>query len=187
MKILHNNVLYVQNKDFFTLFNLNLPVPPSTYCEFFQNNLVVLIDKNNKQDFIAIKNREAINTLLNFDFILDYNKIKDLNEEELMVYRKKLTDRLHEIYNELYYNKFLDLKEKYHLRLQYLLINEEVIALDEYIQFLNGNIQLLLPDGVEYPKHFVQGTIKKSLEYQGKNKLDKILKKASKMLKNRKR
>ncbi len=51
MKILHNNVLYVQNKDFFTLFNLNFPVPPSAYYEFFQNNLVVLIDKNNQQDF----------------------------------------------------------------------------------------------------------------------------------------
>ena len=55
MKILHNNVLYVQNKDFFTLFNLNFPVPPSAYYEFFQNNLVVLIDKSNQKEFKTIK------------------------------------------------------------------------------------------------------------------------------------
>ena len=191
MKILQNNVLYVQNKDYLKLFNLNLSLSPTVYYEIFKDNLMVRIDKTNHQDFIEIKNKWIIDTFLSLDFIIDYNKIKDLPEQEIMIYRKQLTDKMHDIFNELYYNNFISIKEKQQLSLQYTLLEEEVRSLDEYIQFLNGNIQLLLPDGIGYPKFFSGTKLKKdkeNLEYQKeKGSFRRILRKTSKILKNRKR
>lgn len=82
MKIITDNAVYVQKNDFIYLNSSNLAIPASIFDKVFGYG-VTIIDDRNRYEFIEFNAPEEIEFFKNIDWIIDYNEIKDLNEEEM--------------------------------------------------------------------------------------------------------
>ena len=88
MKIFHTEngkeVVYVQIQDIVELNQSDMPIPASIYLNAF--NGIVFVDDSNRFDFVE----HEVKFFKELDFIVDYDKYKDLTDEQLEGEWKKL-------------------------------------------------------------------------------------------------
>ena len=100
MKIVTDEEILVQKNDLIYLMHSGKQIPQSIIETFFGESCVV-IDKNNKNDFVRFTLPSEISFLNSIEWILDYSSLKSLTAEEL----QRLEDVLAKRYTSI--------KEKY--------------------------------------------------------------------------
>ena len=160
MKIFTNNAVYVQKNDIAYLNTTNLEIPVSIYTKLFQNGLIMINDKN-RYEFVKYDRDIEINFFKNIDWIIDYNNIKNLNENEL----NELGDRLLEEKNNLI-DESRKMNEKDMDRLEDLdikceLLDYKMYMLRDFILLKKGKLKYEFPEGIEYPEIIKENGIKR--------------------------
>lgn len=156
MKIVRGSLIYIEMFEYkFLLDNLH-NLSDEIKEEIFCNGDTVVIDKIlDNREFVCIKGENLIKFLNDLDYIIDYDKIKRLDAESLCDLYNSLyieLDEIRENINNGPKNKSINELDKYLNKLDQLEFKRSSIM--HYINFLGGDIQLNLPDGIDYPKEY---------------------------------
>ena len=100
MKIFHTEkgkeVVYVQMQDIIYISNeIDISIPASIFTKVFTG--VTIVDDSNRFDFVKFDKKHEVKFFKDLDFILDYDKYKDLSDEDFEKEGQKLVDRANEI------------------------------------------------------------------------------------------
>ena len=100
MKIFHTEkgkeVVYVQMQDIIYISNeIDISIPASVFTKVFTG--VTIVNDSNRFDFVRFDKKHEVKYFKDLDFILDYDKYKDLSDENFEKEGQKLVDRANEI------------------------------------------------------------------------------------------
>ena len=99
MKLFHTEngkeVVYVQMQDIMHLNQSDLPIPASIYIKVFTG--ITIVDDSNRFDFVRFDEEHEVSFFRDLEFVIDYEKYKDLTDEQLKEEGKKLAVKANEI------------------------------------------------------------------------------------------
>lgn len=161
MKIVRNDIIYIQAKDLKRL-NESNDILSRSFLYF------VYLKFNNYKDydddeFVSFNvNDSCFNDI---DWIIDFDEIKDLFEDQIIDICNELIEQRNSIANR--YNSYSN-KERVKNRYLYNKcknIDYKISSYKEIIKIMHGKKELQLPDGIYFPKGFIK-----------KNKVKKLFK-----------
>ena len=91
MKIITDIAVYVQKNDIAYLNQTELPLPASIFMKVFGNGIVI-IDDSNRYEFVEFDTPEEIEFFKGIDWMIDYNAVKDLSEEETIALGQNIAE-----------------------------------------------------------------------------------------------
>lgn len=149
MKIITNDAAYVQKNDIAYLNQTDLDIPASIYLKACETGTFI-VDDSNRYEFIRFNKSDEIQFFKNQDWILDYNQVKDMTEDELIEYGEKIITQ----YNELA-ETFNALSEQERIQNTELdmrcdLLGFQIFSLHDFIFYRKGLLEMQLPS--ELPK-----------------------------------
>ena len=127
MKIIIDNAIYIQKCD---IINIDNEVPPTILSRIFEDNSDLndlrLVGDHNKFDFIKFEDKTEVEYFKNAEWILDYNLVKNLDEQQLL-----------QLYNTLNeeYKKF---KTNNNKNSESTILLSKIVSLSHYICFIQG-------------------------------------------------
>ncbi len=156
MKIVTNNSAFVQKNDLAYLDQSDLAIPASIYRKI----LNLIIDDHNRYDFATFTASKEIEFFKSIDWMVDYNEIKDLSEQEIMILIQNALEKKNRIIQ-----KFNSMETKNRdMVLQCELLDFKIYSLRDALWFKQGYIKIKLPEGVEFlPKVEPEKNIKKRI------------------------
>ena len=148
MKIIHDNLAYIQKGDLRVIFNFsNLVIPNSLVKKAFSE--YNMVDRNNKDEFILIVDKEEIDFLKTVDFVIDFTEVKNKSIEELNLLKNNIINdysKVLSIFNSLDEN---GKNKNISLYLKLNLFEYKIYSIEKVIQYKQGKIKLNLPKGEE--------------------------------------
>ncbi len=102
MKLFRNNKVYVQMNDVMFAMNHSDSIPAVVVNQIFTG--IVIVNDDNRMDFVNFDDKVAINYFKDLDFIVDYDDYKDLSIEELDAKAEIILNKIRNIvdkYNSL--------------------------------------------------------------------------------------
>lgn len=117
----------------------------------FYGHGIVIINNNNKDDFIEFNAPEEIEYFKSLDWIVDYNEVKDFNETEILALGQKIAEEKNSIANN--FNAMTEEEKEKNMNMvtQCNLLDYKMYSLRDILWFKQGHIQMNLPAGVELP------------------------------------
>lgn len=145
MKIITDNKAYVQLNDMGCLINSNISIPSSIIMKVFGKGATI-IDDRNRYEFIEFNEPGEIEFFKNLDWMIDYNSIKDLVEEEIIEMGKKIAEENNAIAQ--IYNAMTSEEQGNHedLIFQSELLQFKMFSLRDVLWLKQGHISMKLPD-----------------------------------------
>lgn len=96
MKIITDNAVYVQKNDIAYLNQTDLAIPASIFMKVFGSGIVI-IDDSNRYEFVEFDAPEEIEFFKGIDWMIDYNEVKDLSEEETITLGQSIAEEKNSI------------------------------------------------------------------------------------------
>ena len=155
MKIITENAVYVQKNDITYLNHTDLPIPASIFIKVFGNGMVI-IDDSNRYEFEKFEDNHEIEFFKRLDWIVDYNSVKDLSDDEIIEIGQSIVQSKNQIAQQLDSMSEDQRKENLEMLTQYELLNFKMHSLRDILWFKRGDLKMTLPEGVDYPEGFVQ-------------------------------
>lgn len=146
MKIIANNVAYVQKKDIDYLKQSDLKIPEFIFIKVFGTN----IDQNNDYEFVKFLKPNEIKYFKELDWIIDYYQVKNLSEDEIINLIKITAEELNKIAEK--FNKMTPIKKERHLDMitRCELLDYKMNSLRDALWFKQGHINVQLPVIFDY-------------------------------------
>lgn len=170
MKIITNDAVYVQMNDIAYLNSLDLPIPASIYMKAFGMGGITIINDMNRYDFIKFEEKSEIQYFKDIDWMIDYNEVKDLSEDEIIKLAEKIGGELESVATA--FNSMSEEERRQHIDMAEKCdsLGFKFCSLRDFLWFKQGHIPMKLPKCVNHSK----GRFQKRLRKVGKtNKLDK--------------
>jgi hypothetical protein len=82
MIIFKSKCVYVQKNDLGFLNSADIAIPASIYSKVFGSGYTIIND-NNRYDFVKFDEDSEIDFFKGLDWMINYDKVKDLSEEEI--------------------------------------------------------------------------------------------------------
>lgn len=155
MKIITDNAVYVQKNDMIYLNQSDLEIPTSIFMKVFGGG-VVIIDDRNRYEFVEFNAPEEIEFFKGIDWMIDFNKVKDLSEKEIIAFGQSIAKERNRIAQKLNSMTQEEIKENMNMVSQYELLDFKMYSLRDVLWFKQGNIKIELPEGVTLPADFKQ-------------------------------
>ena len=150
MKIVTFNGIYVLRKDIEFLNQIELVVPASIYLKRYECD-GLLPEDNDAYKFVKFKSSREIDYISKLDWLIDYDEVKNLTEEEI----KKVGCQIGYQQNELIekYNAMSEEEQKRNLDMvkQIKILYYKLCMLRDILWFKKGALDIKLPLGVEKP------------------------------------
>ena len=144
MKIITNGKVYVQKSDIAYLNSTNLANATAVVTKMFGPGYVIINDKN-KNEFIEYNNPNAIAFFKDIEYILDYDEVKYLDEEELIKLYNNYVNKKNNIAKE-YNNMSREEKlENKNLLDESKEIDHMLLSIKDYLLYKKGELILRLP------------------------------------------
>lgn len=156
MKIINGEKVYVQKND---INQSDLPIPASIFMKVFGNGIVI-IDDSNRYEFVEFTTPEEIEFFKSLDWMIDYNEVKDLSEEETIELGQSIAQEKNEIAQKFNSMNPDDRKKNMNMVSQCELLDFKMYSLRDVLWFKQGHISMELPDDVEYPTDYQKETPK---------------------------
>lgn len=96
MKVITNNTAFVQKNDITYLNQSDLKIPASIFMKVFDRD-VIIINNRNRYDFVEFDAPEEIEFFKGIDWMIDYNEVKDLSEEEIITLGQSIVEEKNRI------------------------------------------------------------------------------------------
>lgn len=151
MKILKDNKIYVQKNDMAYLNSTDLPIPTSIFLKVFGHGITI-IDNSNRYEFVEFTDPKEVEFFQGLDWIVDYNEVKNLTEEELLQLGQDVAAEKERRADEFNAKPEKYRRENYESVLASLdLLDFKMYSLRDIIMFKKGELDFPLPAGVERP------------------------------------
>ena len=168
MKIITNDSAYVQKNDISYLNSSDLPIPASIFMKVFGNG-VTIINDSNRYDFVKFDEESEIEYFKDLDWMIDYNQVKDLSEDEMIKLAESIGEERDGIANS--FNSMSEEERKKHTDMvtKCDLLEFKFYSLRDVLWFKQGYISMELPEGIDYPEGYDQEkSVKKVLKRKNK-------------------
>lgn len=149
MKIITNDAAYVQKNDIAYLNQTDLDIPASIYLKACETGTFI-VDDSNRYEFIRFNKSDEIQFFKNQDWILDYNQVKDMTEDELIEYGEKIITQYNELAETFNALSEQEQMQNTELDMQCDLLAFKLFSLQEFIFYRKGLLEMQLPS--ELPK-----------------------------------
>ena len=172
MKIIINNVVFVQKKIFAYLSRYEGPIPASIFMKALDDDIVIINDSN-KYEFMKFDAPEEIEFFKNADWIIDYNEVKDLSDEEIIALAQKACEERNAVAYQFNSMSLEERKENASMIFRCELLDFKTFSLIDFLRFKKGHLRFDLPEGLELPRGEQQsgfGKLIRSIFNKGKNK-----------------
>lgn len=151
MKIFAENAVYVQKNDMSYLNSSGLDIPTSIFMKVFGHGITI-IDNSNRYEFIKFDDPREVEFFAAQDWIIDYNALKDLTEDELIAIGTSVSDLKKSKVEAFNAKRAKKRREQYNAILAALdLLDYKMYSLRDLIMFKRGELEFALPNGVEKP------------------------------------
>lgn len=151
MKIITENAVYVQKNDIVYLNNIELAIPASIFMKVFGNGIVIINDSN-RYEFVKFEAPEEIEFFKGIDWMIDYNEVKDLSEEEIISLGQSIAEEKNNIAQRFNSMTPEERKENMNMVSQYELLDFKMYSLRDFLWFRQGHIKMKLPKELEQEK-----------------------------------
>lgn len=152
MRIVTEGKVYVQKNDLLNFVMLDLSIPNSIMIKFFCEGDVFTITNNDRYDFIAFDEENDMEFFKKHDWIIDYNVVKDMSEQNLIVLYENLCNEGLALEQELKKMTEEELNNNQDLVTKYHLLAYKTFSLKDFIWFKKGKIPMTLPEEIDYPE-----------------------------------
>lgn len=145
MKIINSDSVYVQKNDIAYLNSSDLPIPASVYMKVFGKG-VTIINDSNRYDFVKFEEKSEIEYFKGLDWMIDYNKVKDLSEDEIIKLAESIGEERDEIAST--FNSMPEEERKQHTDMvtKCDLLEFKFYSLRDILWFKQGHISMNLPE-----------------------------------------
>lgn len=155
MKILKDNKIYVQKNDMAYLNSSGLSIPASIFLKVFGHGINI-IDNSNRYEFIEFTDPKEIEFFQGQDWIVDYDAVKDLTEEEILQLGQAVAAEKKRRADEFNAKLKKYRQENYESVIAGLdLLDFKMYSLRDIIMFKKGELDFPLPVGVERPSQSI--------------------------------
>lgn len=151
MKIITDNTVYVQKHDLIFLNHTGLPYPPSIAIK-----VCSIVDDKNRYDFVAFDKPEEIEFFKNIDWMIDYNAVKDLSEEEIIALGQRIVKERDDIALKINSMSYKERKQNINMVSEWKLLKFKMYSLRDFLLFKKGHIKMELPEEVDFSTGFIQ-------------------------------
>ncbi len=147
MKIVMDQAVYVQKNDIAHLNQSDLPIPASIMMKVFGGE-VVIIDDRNRYEFIKFEDEKEIEFFRQIDWMVDYNEVKDLSDEEFIKLAQTIAHEKNTIAKK--YNAMSMQERRKHSEMvtQCELLDFKIYSLRDVLWMKQGNLKIQLPKEV---------------------------------------
>ena len=156
MKIVTDRGVYVQKNDIIYLNQCDLEIPASIFLKIFGNGIVI-IDDRNRYEFVKFEEAHEIKFLKDQSWMINYDDVKDLKEDEIMELGRNVIEERNKIANS--FNSMSE-EERIHnidkVQEQCDLLEFKFCSLRDFLWFKQGHLKFHLPEGIEYPNDFIK-------------------------------
>lgn len=145
MKIITSEAVYVQKNDIGFLNQTDLPIPTSIFLKVFGNGITI-IDNSNRFEFVKFEEESEIEFFRNLDWIVDYDSVKDLGEEQIIELGQDIVQQKNNIATK--YNAMTndERRANEHMVYECERLDFKMYSLRDVLWFKQGHIQFDLPD-----------------------------------------
>jgi len=145
MKIVNSDSVYVQKNDLGYLDSSDLPIPASIFVKTFGNG-VTFINDTNRYDFVKFEAESEIEFFKKLDWMIDYNDVKDLSEDEIVVLLQNIDKEIENNANT--YNSMNNEERCKHYDLvnKHELLSFKFYSLRDILWYKQGHIHMNIPD-----------------------------------------
>ena len=147
MKIISDNVAYVQLNDIIGLNPLDLEVPVSILSAIFREKLKE--EENPQNIFLEFEDKEALKYLKKAKWIIDYNRYKDYSIQEIDALIDKISYRYSTLANFFNSHEINNEKINNYICNKFFIMEKEVDGLNDLILYKKGIYELVLPENIE--------------------------------------
>lgn len=155
MKVVTENAVYVQKGDINYLFHSDMSMPKSIFDKVYGQGIVI-INNNNKNHFIEFNEPEEIEFLKGVDWIVDYNEIRDLSEEEIIALGQSIAEEKNTIANKYNAMSSEEQEENKNMELLCELLDYKMYTLRDILWFKQGHIKMKLPKAIKQEKGIIK-------------------------------
>lgn len=132
MKIITEDAVYIERKDFVFLLSLDIPLSTSVFFKSFDKKLTTLTEKN-QHELIKMNGKYEKKFFSNLDWILDYEELKNINDVEITNQIKELDNKRHELLKEyISFNEIQKINNK-NVLTKIRILEYKIDALKEYL------------------------------------------------------
>lgn len=157
MKVIEGNKVYVQNIDVSRLLQmvagLGISCPEGVLNQIYGEWFICVPD--NQYEFKEYEGKEIVDFFSKLDFIIDYDSIKDLSDDEIMAIGEQICterNRIARRYNNLSEEEAEKICEKVHAEIK--VADFKLEGIRDYLWFKQGHIKFSLPNGIDYPEGY---------------------------------
>lgn len=149
MKVLKDNKIYVQKNDMAYLNSSGLDIPASIFMKVFGQGITI-IDNSNRYEFIEFTKPEEVEFFKGVDWIVDYNEVKNLSEEELIEFGQSVGNAKGEKIKQFNAMPEEDRRQQYErVTMDLELMDFKMYTIRDIIMLKRGQLSFPLPNGVE--------------------------------------
>lgn len=144
MKVITNDAIYVQMNDLAYLMTSDTPIPASIMMKVFGRGMVIIND-DNRYDFVRFTEDDEIEFFKDLDWIVDYDELKDKSDEELLKFGKSVAenrDSIATLYNKM---SLEDRKQHPEMVEQCDLLEFKMYSIRDFLWYKQGHITMHLP------------------------------------------
>lgn len=151
MKIFTNNSVYVQKNDIAYLNCSGLDIPASIFMKVFGKGIVI-IDDSNRYEFIEFNEPHEVEFFSCIDWIVDYNAVKDLSENEMIDMAQKIIEERNKIVDKYNSMSEIEREKNYDLSMKCDLLEFKMYSLRDILWYKQGHLKMNLPFDEEQNK-----------------------------------
>jgi len=150
MKIITSNAVYVQKNDIAFLNQTDLPIPASIFMKVFGNGITI-IDNRNRFEFVKFEEESEIEYFRKLDWIVDYDLVKDLGEEQIIELGQGVAQEKNIIVQTFNAMSVDDRRVNMHLVAECERLDFILYSLRDVLYFKQGHLKMTFPEGVDSP------------------------------------
>lgn len=157
MKIITKEKAYIQKKDIANLMStmeaFSLSCPMSVFNQFFSE--VFICTQDNMYDFVEITDKASIDFFKKLDYILDYDEVKDLTEEEIIKLGQSINDEINILIKKFDSMSIQEKNKEFNRMKKQSKIKEyKMYDIRDFLWLKQGHLNFKLPSDIEYSKEY---------------------------------
>lgn len=160
MKIITDSAVYVQKNDIAYLSSSDLAIPASIFMKILDNGKFIVNDSN-RYDFIKFEEESEIEYFKGLDWIIDYNEVKDLSDEEIIELGQGIGKEREEIANTFNSMSKEEKRKSADMITKCYLLDFKFYSLRDILWFKQGHIKMKLPNELD-KKSFIKKIFNKN-------------------------
>lgn len=145
MKIIYENCVYVQKNDIGFLNQTDMLIPGSIYMKVFGNSEVTIINNSNRFEFIEFTKPNEIEYFKNINWMIDYNDVCNLTEDEIIELGNKIAKERNEIARKYNAMSQEDKRKNYSLIRECELLDFKMYSLRDIMLHKQGKLSFTIP------------------------------------------